>query len=96
MEGQKIKPWETLQILHSVISQKGLKTNPEACYLLYPNTNTDIVASIPFHWIGLGSKYGLCFLKGLSMFLHNIFTKILLHPGPSNGFVLAVHTDCVS
>ena len=29
------------------------------------------------------------------MFLHNICQKILLHPGPLTGFVLAVCTDCI-
>ena len=29
------------------------------------------------------------------MFLHNIYQKILLRPGPLTGFVLAVRTDCI-
>ena len=30
----------------------------------------------------MGSIYGLCILKGFTMFLHNIYKKISLHPGP--------------
>ena len=67
----------------------------EAHYFLYTNIYTDIVASKPFDWIRFGSIYGLCVLKGFSTFMHNIYEKTLLHPGPLTGFVLAVRTDCI-
>ena len=49
----------------------------------------------PFDWIRFGSIYGLCVLKGFSMLLHNIYDRILLHPGPLTGLVLAGRTDCI-
>ena len=36
VEVQKVKPQEVLQILHSVMSERGPKTNPDARYFLYP------------------------------------------------------------
>ena len=75
-----------------MISEKGPKTNPESRYFLspfIPTGDTDIVAYKPIHWIGFGSRYGLCVLKGFSMFPHNIYQKIFLCPSP-----LGVHTDC--
>ena len=50
----------------------------------------------PFHWIPCGIIDGLCVLKGFSMFLHNIYKRILLHPVPLTGFIVAVCIDCVS
>ena len=90
MEVQTVKPQQALRILHSVISERETKINPEARYFLYPDINNHIVASRPVHWI----RFGLCVLKGFSMFLHNIHNKILLHLVPLSVFVLAVRTDC--
>ena len=56
--------------------------------------NIDIVESKPFGWIRFGSIYGLSILNGFSVFLHNIYEKILLHPGPLTGFVSDGRTDC--
>ena len=49
----------------------------------------------PFDWIRFGSIYSSCVLKGFNTFIHNIYEKTLLHPGPLAGFVLAVCTNCI-
>ena len=43
MEVQSVKSQEALQILHSVISERGPKTNPEARNFLYPFIPTSIL-----------------------------------------------------
>ena len=97
VEVQKAVPKEALQLLHSVISERGPKTNPEARYFFYPFIPAlKLILLHPGSFTRLVSAVALCVPKGFSRLLHNIYKRILLHPGPFTGFVSAMRTDCVS